>query len=110
MPPNTVTIADEKKCLLAGAWYSSPLRGSIRALLMQMQMQIQIQMLEANHWTEHRDPSGGIKRRAEGVERVCNLIGRTTISTNQNPPPHHHHHQGIPGTKPPTKENTCRDP
>jgi hypothetical protein len=24
---------------------------------------------------------------AEGAEGVCNLIGETTISTNQNPPP-----------------------
>jgi hypothetical protein len=29
--PNPDTIADSKKYLLAGAWYSCPLRGSARA-------------------------------------------------------------------------------
>jgi hypothetical protein len=39
-------------------------------------------MLTANHWTEHRDPNGGVRERTEGAEGVCNPIGRTTISTN----------------------------
>jgi hypothetical protein len=30
-------------------------------------------------------PNGGVRERAEGAERVCNPIGRTTISTNQTP-------------------------
>jgi hypothetical protein len=30
-------------------------------------------------------PKGGVRERTEGVEGVCNLIGRTTISTNQTP-------------------------
>jgi hypothetical protein len=35
----------------------------------------------------------------EGAEGVCNLIGKTTISTNHTPPE-------LSGTKPPTKEYT----
>jgi hypothetical protein len=53
-------------------------------------------MLEANHWTEHRVPNRRVREKTEGV---CNLIGRTTISTNQTPPE-------LPGTKPSTKEYT----
>jgi hypothetical protein len=41
-------------------------------------------MLVANHCTEHRDPNGGIGKSTEGAEGVCDHIGRTTISTNQN--------------------------
>jgi len=44
-------------------------------------------LLAANHQTEHKDPNGGLRERTEGVEGVCNLIGRTTIPTNQNPLP-----------------------
>jgi hypothetical protein len=46
---------------------------------------MQRQMLEANHWTEHRVLNGGVIERTEGAEGVCNPIGRTTISTNQIP-------------------------
>jgi hypothetical protein len=46
---------------------------------------MQRQMLTANHWTEHGDPSGGVRERTEGAEVVCNPIGRATISTNQTP-------------------------
>jgi hypothetical protein len=42
-------------------------------------------MLAANHWTEFGDPNGGVRERTEGTEGVCKPIGRTTISTNQNP-------------------------
>jgi len=42
-PPNPVTIADVKKCMLTGAWCGCLLRGSARALLLQMRM------LAANH-------------------------------------------------------------
>jgi hypothetical protein len=65
-------------------------------------------MLAANHYTEHGVPNGipngGVRERTEGTEWFCNLIGRTIISTNQTP------HQELPGTKPPTKEYTWRDP
>jgi hypothetical protein len=44
-----------------------------------------------------RVPNKGVKERTEGVEGVCNPIGRTTISTNQTP-------AELPGTKPSTKE------
>jgi hypothetical protein len=44
-------------------------------------------MLEANHQTEHVDPNGKVRERMEGVEGVCNLTERTTISTNQTTPP-----------------------
>ena len=40
-------------------------------------------MLPANHWTEHRVPSGEVGERTEGAEGVCNHIERTTMSTNQ---------------------------
>jgi len=46
-----------------------------------------MRMLAANHWTEHRYPSGRVRERTEGAEGVCNPIGRTTISTNQTPLP-----------------------
>ena len=41
-----------------------------------------MQILTANHWTEPTDPHGRVRGRIEGAEGVCNLIGRTTISTN----------------------------
>ena len=43
-------------------------------------------MSTAKHWTERRDHSGEVRARTIGAEGVCNLIGRTTISTNQTPP------------------------
>jgi hypothetical protein len=51
-----------------------------------------------------RVSSGGVRERTEGAEGVFNPIGRTTISTNQTPSAE------LPGTKPPTKEYTWRDP
>jgi hypothetical protein len=42
-------------------------------------------MLAANHQTEHRDHNGGVRRRTEGAEGVCNPIGRTIILTNEMP-------------------------
>jgi hypothetical protein len=77
--PNPDTIADAKKCLLRGAWYSCLLRGSARSL------PIQMWMLVANHQTEHRDHNGGVRGRTEGAEGLWSPIGRTTISTNQIP-------------------------
>jgi hypothetical protein len=41
--------------------------------------------------------------RTEGVEGVCNLIGRTTMSTNQTCPKH-------PGIKPSTEVFTWSNP
>jgi hypothetical protein len=78
-PLNPDTTADAKTCLLTGACCGCLLRGSARALLIPMQM------LAAHHPTEHRDPSGGVRGRTEGVEGVYNPIGRITISTNQTP-------------------------
>jgi hypothetical protein len=78
---------------------ASPERLSARA------WEIQRQKLAANHWTEHRVPSGEVRERTERAEGVCNHIARTIISTSQiTPPPE------LPGTKPPTKEYTWRDP
>jgi hypothetical protein len=37
----------------------------------------------AKYWTEHRGSNGEVKARTVGAEGVCNLIGRTIISTNQ---------------------------
>ena len=64
--------------LLTGAWYSCLLRGPASA------WQIQRRMLSANHWTEHRVPSGG---RTEGAKGVFSPIEGTTILTNQYPHP-----------------------
>jgi len=74
-----VTIADATKCLLIGNWYGYLLRGSARALLIQMRM------VAASHQTEHRDTNEGVREKTEGVEGVGNPTGRTTISTNQTP-------------------------
>jgi hypothetical protein len=49
-----------------------------------------------------RDPNGELRAKTEGAEGVCNPIGRTTISTNQNPP----FPPELPGTKPPIKGYT----
>jgi hypothetical protein len=48
-------------------------------------------MLAANHWTEHGVPNRGVREVTEVVEVVCNPIGRTIISINQNPPPTNSH-------------------
>jgi len=90
-PPNPVTIADAKKCLLPRARYRCLLRDSDRALLIQMRM------LAVNHWAEHREQNGEVRERTEGAEGVCNPIGRTITATNQTP-------AEFPETKPPTNE------
>ena len=76
-PPKPDTIADAKKSLLTGAWYSSLLRGSASA------WQIQKWMLTAIHWMEHRVSNEGARESAQGAEGVCSPIGGTTICTNQ---------------------------
>jgi len=96
-PPNPVTIADAKKCLLTGARYGCHLRSSARTLLIQMRM------VAANHWTEQEDSNGGVREKTEGAEEICNTIGITTITTNQIP-------AKLPGTKPTNKEYTWGDP
>jgi hypothetical protein len=45
------------------------------------------------------DSNGGVSARTVGAEGVCNLIGRTKISTNQT-------HLKLPEAKPPTKKYT----
>jgi hypothetical protein len=44
-----------------------------------------MQILTANHWTEVRDPYGGVRGRIERTEGDGNPIGRTTVSTNRDP-------------------------
>ena len=39
----------------------------------------------ANHWTEHRVPSRGVRERTEGVEANYKTTGGITISTIQSP-------------------------
>ena len=56
-------------------------------------------MYTAKHRTKLEDHNEEFRARTVGIEGVCNLIGRTTISTSQTPPE-------LPGTKPPTKEYT----
>jgi hypothetical protein len=58
-------------------------------------------MLSANHQTEFRDPSRGVRVRTKGVEGVCNPIRRTK-NINQPESPK------LPETKLPTKEYTWR--
>jgi hypothetical protein len=48
-------------------------------------------MYTAKHCTECGDPNSEVRTRTIGAEGVCNLIGRTTIPTNQNP----HRYQGL---------------
>jgi len=79
--PNPDTIADAKKNLLTGGWYSCPLRDSARA------QPIKMQILVASHQIAPGDPNGGVRGRIEGAEGLFNSIERTTISTNQTPPP-----------------------
>ena len=38
-----------------------------------------------NHWTEVRDPYGGIRGRIEGAEGEGDPIGRPAVSTNLDP-------------------------
>jgi len=71
----THTIANAKKHLPNGSWYSYSLR--VSASIWPIQMQI----LTANHRTEHGDSIGRAKERTEGAERNFNPMGRT-ISTN----------------------------
>jgi hypothetical protein len=95
--PYTDSIVDAKKCMLrsaSGVWYSCLLRGSVRV------WQIQRGMLAHNHWTNHKVSNGRVRKKAEGAEGVCNLMGRTIIWTNHTPPPE------FPGTKPATKVYT----
>jgi hypothetical protein len=56
-----------------------------------------------NHQIELGDPNGEVIERTGGDKGVCNPIGRTTVSTNQTFPE-------LPGTKPPTKEYTWKNP
>jgi hypothetical protein len=79
LTPNPDTIVNAKKCLLTGAQYSCPLRGFARA------RPIQMWMYTAKHWSEYGNSNGEVRARTVGAEGVCNLIGRTTISTNQTP-------------------------
>jgi hypothetical protein len=97
LTPNPDTIADVKKFLLTGARYSCPSRGSARVRPIQMQLQA------AKHWTECEDPNGEVTARTARAKGVCNLIGRTTISTNPQTLPqssqglnHQRVHKGYP--------------
>jgi hypothetical protein len=60
-------------------------------------------MLAAKHWTEHEVPNEGVGEGTEGTERFCRPIGGATVSTCQTP-------MELPGTGPPTKEYTWRNP
>jgi hypothetical protein len=50
-----------------------------------------------------RNPKGGVRGRSEGAEGVCNLIGKTTISTNQT----HQNSQGPMSTHGGTHGSDC---
>ena len=57
----------------SACWYYCLLKGSASAL------QIQKWMLTAIHWTEHRAPNGGDRKRTQGAKGICSPIGGTTI-------------------------------
>ena len=42
-------------------------------------------MLAVNHQNELWEPNVEVRGRTEGAEEVCNIIGKTTISTKQTP-------------------------
>ncbi|EDM03693.1 rCG61799 [Rattus norvegicus] len=60
-------------------------------------------MLRVNHWTKFGGSNGGVREKTEEDEGVCDPIGRTTTSINQDPAPPP---TKLAGTKPPTKEYT----
>jgi len=33
-----------------------------------------MRMLAANHWTENKDPNGGVRGKTEGVEEILSVI------------------------------------
>ena len=59
--------------------------------------------LLANHWSDRKVINEGARERSQGAEGAFSSIGRNN-NTNQLVPPE------LPGTKPPTKEYTWRDP
>jgi hypothetical protein len=79
--PNADTIAYTSKILLKGPRYGCLLWDYAAA------WQTQKWMLTVNYWMDHRAPSGGTRESTQGAEGICNLIGWTTIWTNQLPPP-----------------------
>ena len=92
---NPETIVDANKCLLAGAWYSCPLKVSAST------WQIQKEMLTAIHWIEHGVPQWSSKNKD-----TRNLKGLQPHRRNNNmnkPVPE------LPRAKPPTKEYTWLD-
>ena len=91
--PNPSTIAEAK----VGTSYGCLLRGSARAILIQMRM------LTSNHQTEDRDPNEGGREITEGAERVYNPIGKTKLLTNKT-------YYKLPGTETLTNEFTQTDP
>jgi hypothetical protein len=46
-------------------------------------------MLTASHWAEYAVLNRGVRERTAGVEEDFNPLGRTTVSTNQNPQSFH---------------------
>jgi hypothetical protein len=42
-------------------------------------------MLTFSYWIDHRAPNGGAREYTQGAKGICNLIGGTTILTNQYP-------------------------
>ena len=59
-------MSNAKESLLTGAWYSCSLRGSARALPIQMWMQA------ANHRIKGGDSYGGVTGMTKGAEGVSN--------------------------------------
>jgi|UPI0000F4DFF2 hypothetical protein len=38
-----------------------------------------MRMFQAYHWTEHRDPNGGVRGRTEGAEGVASVGGEVLV-------------------------------
>jgi len=95
-PPNPVTIADAKKCLLTEARYGCLRRGSDRAFWFRWGC-----LILPSNWAG--DPNGGVRERTEGTEgRGFQPHRKNNISQPDFPE--------LPRTKLPTKEYTWRDP
>lgn len=76
-PPSVDIIACASMILLKGPWYSCLLWVYASAWHILKWLHTVIYRIE------HRAPNGGASESTQGTEGVCNLIGATTIWTNQ---------------------------
>ena len=75
--PKPDTTVHAKRCLLTGAWYCCLLRESASS------WQMQIQWPVANHQTKHRDASGRVRGRIEGVDGDLSGINESWVLSSR---------------------------